>query len=500
MTAVQTGWSRFDTVAAARGPLPAIIQGDQTASFAALHTSALALAAAMVARGVMAGDRVVLFAENTPMIAAAHAAIWRLGAIPVMVGSDAPDSHLVHALTLTGARLVICGTETAARAEAHGPFLLAGPGLPEGAADALPPLTATSDDPASIVFTSGSTGLPKGVMQTHATLLVCCDNLFALFGLSADDRLLCGVPWSHDYGWGQLHFTFFHGLTMVLPVMRGAIGVCEAIGRHRPTIFAGVPSLFGAMLLGVSTIRQTDTSSVRVITSTGSPMPAAVQTALHQAFPGAGLRLNYGLTETYRSASLPPEMALKHPGAAGLPVTGVRLRILRADGAPAAPGETGEVVHCGAGVFAGYYGNPGATAYSRRPDSENPGAFCVHTGDLGRIGEDGVLYLTGRTDRQIKTMGVRVSPDEVENLLYDSGAVEALAIASVPHEIMGEMIVCAYVAKDDIDAARQLKAHAREVLSQHMMPRQFRQVEALPRTASGKIDYPAVRALFMARS
>ncbi len=487
-----TGWQRFERTAMRRGAAPAIIQGGVAVSFTALHAMALRQAQALQARGVRAGDRVVVFAENAPEVAAAIAAIWRLGALPVIVSTAGPPSHLAAALELTGARHAVCSAAPPIPVDVF---------IPDSCSDrpatALPPLTTDSEAPASVLFTSGSTGQPKGVVQSHATLTSCCGTLFDLFGLKPDDRLLCGVPWSHDYGWGQLHFTLFGGLGMVLPEVPGVIGLCAAIARHRPTVFAGVPSLFAALLFGVSAIRGTDTSPLRLITSTGSAMPLAVIEALRETFPNAALRLNYGLTETYRSASLPPHLLRDRPAAAGKAVPGVELRIVRPDGTPASLGEAGEVVHCGAGVFSHYYGNPEATARTRRPDPFNPGGFRVHTGDLGRLDADGILYLSGRIDRQIKSMGVRVSPDEVESLLFGSGVVAAVAVSSIPHDIMGEMVVCAYVPCQDEDSLVTLKAHARKVLSQPMLPRLFMRIDTMPRTGGGKTDHGAVRAMFL---
>ncbi|MBL9058539.1 MAG: AMP-binding protein, partial [Mangrovicoccus sp.] len=275
-------------------------------------------------------------------------------------------------------------------------------------------------------------------------------------------------------------------------------------------------------------IRETDRSSVRLITNTGSKIPARVFDETLALFPGAAISLNYGLTETYRSASLPVALARQAPDAVGHAVPGVTLAVLRPDGTPAAPEEEGEIVHRGLGTFLGYWNDPGRTAEVLRADPVGGAGRVVHTGDLGRIGSDGLLRIHGRRDRQLKSMGIRVSPDEIEALLLDSGLVADAGVIALPHDVLGDMIVACIVPKraasatvapargpattpmalpagatgdtgtsagvwlSEAELVGRLRAAARQTMSQHMQPRRWLVFDALPLTRSGKVDYPAL--------
>lgn len=489
-----TLWHRFATTALTRGTQPAVAQGDRLVRFAELLAMAQGWAAALA---VAPGDRVVLAAANSVDLAAAVPGIWARGAIPVFVNADAPDSHLRHALTQTGAVALIADRPRATGFAGTVHDLLA------KAVDLAPQVPDQGGDaPGSIVYTSGSTGAPKGVVQASATLASGVERISALLGYRADDRILCTIPFSFDYGWGQLLSMLLGGYTLVLPQPRGATGICDALALHRPTVLAGVPAVFGDLLSGLAPVAQTDRSSVRLITTTGSRIPDAVRLGLVGLFPDAALSLNYGLTETYRSASLPVEMAAGHPMSVGYAVPGATLRVLRPDGTEAAAGEEGEVVHGGAGVFQGYWADPERTACVLRPDplwhGAGPAPSVVFTGDLGHKDAEGRLYLHGRRDRQMKSMGVRVAPDEVEALLAQSGLVAEVAVVSRAHETVGDLIVAVLALPEGADAAQVLKAlkrHARDTMSPFMQPRDHIVVPALPRNPNGKVDYPALKRL-----
>ncbi len=366
--------------------------------------------------------------------------------------------------------------------------------------DSRPPGSARiPTDPASIVFTSGSTGHPKGVTQSHGTLARGCAAVGGYLGLQADDRLLCPIPWAFDYGYGQLLTTCLFGITQVIPAAFNPFGICEAITAHRPTVFAGLPALFTYLFRGVSPIRTTDLSSVRIVTNTGGTIPGPVLDELLSAFGQAKLFLNYGLTESYRTAYLPPELAREHPTSIGAGIPGVDVVIVREDDTLADPGEEGQIVHRGDYLFTGYWGDPEATAKALRPDPlAVPGSPLRHpvlyTGDFGVI-EDGRLYFRGRRDHQLKSMGVRVNASEIEALIHRSGLVTELAIIGVEHDLLGHEIWAFLVGAPGVDdPARALAAWGRANLSQYMLPRRFVCKEVLPKTKNNKVDYPKLRA------
>jgi len=479
----ETCWSRFAEIAGRHPDRHAIVQGEAATSFAHLACMAVASAERMDAGP---GDRVLFAAQESAQYAAAILACWKKGAIPTILHPDAPIHHFDHARSLTRPSMEFLGADSfiALMAGEQG---LSGQSLP-----------GHGSYEASILFTSGSTGLPKGVVQSHANLAWGCGAVGKALGYRPDDRLLCAIPWAFDYGWGHLLTTLLLGITHILPDGRSSLAICEAIARHRPTILPGVPSLFGNMIRGITPISGVDLSSVRLVTNTGSKIPPSLFEEMLGLFERADISLNYGLTETYRSATLPFALAREVPDSVGFALPGAAIAVIDEEGRECAPGETGEIVHRGQGAFLGYWGDRERTAQSLRADPlwNAPGiapAPAVFTGDLGWKDDAGLLYIKGRRDRQIKSMGVRVSPDEVEQLIDATGLVAEIAIIARPHDIVGDQIVAVYSPKQaGSDPVRELKHAARATMSPFMQPMAWICLDRLPRTPSAKIDYPAL--------
>ena len=496
-------WRTFDGLARTIPDHPALITADRTISYAELHGIALGQAGDLARRGFGPGDRCLFWAANAPELAGAILAVWRLGGIIALVNDEAPASHFRHAAAKVAPRIAMVEPRHVETAGAlHDTQIVAvGPAECDGPV-ALPEAATHDQEPASILFTSGSSGPPKGVVQSHSNLLAGARMVAEQLGIGAQDRIACPIPWSFDYGYGQLLSTLLLGVAQVLPANRSAFALCEAIERHRPTILAGLPSIFALLFRGVSPVRETDLGSLRLVTNTGGKIAPAIFEELSALFAHCDISLNYGMTETYRGAGLPFALARTRPGSVGHAYPGVALTVLREDGTEAAAGEIGEIVHRGNGVFMGYWGDPEATARARRPDPLWPHAgveapMAVFSGDLGWKDQDGLLYIKGRRDRQIKSMGVRVSPDEIEAMIREGGKVRDVAIVGIPHEIIGEMVAALVLAPEDgSDPLPALKAFARGSMSQFMQPREYRLVEAFPLTPNGKPDYAAIRQLF----
>ena len=490
-------WNLFEEVVAQRGAAPAILQGDRRVSFAELHRMAIARATAMIREGVKPGDRCLFWSANSPDLAATMLAAWRVASIVVLVNDEAPVGHLAHAASVTRPALAFVDAARADLAERSlaAPVRLIAPIQPES--NPAPAVVASDRDPASIFFTSGSTGLPKGVTQTHASLVAGCRMVAAHLRLRSVDRILCPIPWAFDYGYGQFLSTVVLGITQVLPTARNPFALCEAIETHRPTVFASLPAIFALLLRGLSPLRETNLSSLRLVTNTGGLIAPSIFADVLQVFSHCEISLNYGLTETYRSAGLPMTLARERPESVGFAYPGVTLTVVREDGTEAEPDEVGEVVHRGTGTFLGYWEAPDATARVLRPDPSCPaGGTAVFTGDLGWKDRAGFLMVKGRRDRLIKSMGVRVSPDEVETLIRGTGLVRDVAVVGIPHDVIGEMVVAAVTIADNApDPLLQLKALSRRAMSQHMQPRAYRILDAFPLTPNGKTDFSALRTL-----
>jgi acyl-coenzyme A synthetase/AMP-(fatty) acid ligase len=493
-------WRVFEEVAASRGDAPALIHGEERVSFQDLHRLALQCAAAAAKHGLNPGDRCLIYGANSARTAAAILATWRLDAIVVLIPDDAPPTHLEHAQHVCHPRLAMVDTAWAQTATTvlTCPVLLLDDPINGAYAAADAPVRDRRDAlgaaPASIFFTSGSTGQPKGVTQSHATLLAGCRMVASHMGYTQSDSIVCPVPWAFDYGYGQLLSTLLLGLTQVIPSGRGAHLLCEAIAAHRPTVFATLPSIQALLLRGVSPVRQTDLSSLRLITNTGGAIPEAIFNDTLQVFANCALSLNYGMTETYRSAGLPFDLAQARPTSVGFGYPGVSIAVVRPDGAEAEPDEEGEIIHRGTGAFMGYWGDPGATAKVLRPDPLWPhggvdAPKVVFTGDVGTKDENGFLSIKGRRDRMIKSMGFRVSLDEIEVLLRRSGVARELVVVSVPHEVLGQTIVAIVRRENETDnPVPALKAYARQTFGRYMQPQDYRVVDEFPLTQNRKID------------
>ncbi|MGR3661220.1 MAG: class I adenylate-forming enzyme family protein [Paracoccaceae bacterium] len=487
-----TCWTRFETIALAKGNALAVVHGSDQMTFAELLDNARDWARL----DVQPGGRVILCVDNCIAAIAAVAGIWRRGAIPVWVHSAAPVSHLEQAVAKTKARLILTDGAVYGNCPSHG---LAPPALGK-----LPSLPRQSDaEPASILFTSGATGPPKGVVQSANNLLSGAERVAAALGYTDTDSILCPIPFAFDYGWGQLLSLLLAGVPLVLPAPRNAFGLTEALSAHRPTVLAGVPAIFADLLSGLSPIREVDRTSIRLITNTGSRIPSTIWKELLELFPDSEVSLNYGLTETYRSALLPVRLAREMPDSVGYPLPGVDIAVIRQDGTRALPNEEGEIIHRGAGVALGYWGEPELTAQTMRPDPlwshpDTARPNVVYTGDIGHLDEAGRLFIHGRRDRQLKSMGVRVSPDEIEELILQSGLIEATAVTSSPHEIIGDQICALIVLKaesDENETLKSLKRYARKTMSPYMQPRVWWVLDSLPRNPSGKVDYVRLKKM-----
>ncbi len=497
-------WDAFSGTVS-RGPeRVAIAQGSVLFTYGQWMQRALQFADRYAREGVGYGDRVLAGVVNDPDMAAAIVGAWAVGAIVSIIDAASPASHLTHALDKVSPSLLL---HDASVAPAHRPSNLPVLATSDVAADVAAGVErlerrapSLPTDPASIVFTSGSTGRPKGVTQSHGNLFRGCATVAGYLGLRDDDRILCPVPWSFDYGYGQLLSCVLRGVPLVLPVKPNPFSVCEAITMHRPTVLAGVPSLYTYLVRGVSPIRQTDGSSIRLLTNSGGRIPGPVLAEIRQVFSAARVSLNYGLTETYRSCTLAPELVDAKADSIGKPIPGVDIVVVREDGSLAETGEEGELVHRGDFICLGYWGDAEATQRAVRPDPLAPPGCpnpprALYTGDFGYRDADGFFHYRCRRDAQLKSMGVRVSPLEVEELLYESGLVREVAVFGVPHEMLGDEIWAVVVPIDDRAGLREsLVAHARKTLSAYMLPRRFVYKESLPRTATQKVDYPALRS------
>jgi acyl-CoA ligase (AMP-forming) (exosortase A-associated) len=356
---------------------------------------------------------------------------------------------------------------------------------------ALPARRITDSDVAAILYTSGSTGQPKGVVLSHRNLVAGAASVAGYLGNTADDRILAVLPLSFDYGLSQLTTAFLSGACAVLINHLLPRDVLTAVIAERITGLAGVPPLW----IQLAALDWPTVCTLRYLTNSGGAMPRATLDQLRAKLPAAKPYLMYGLTEAFRSTFLPPSELDRRPDSMGKAIPNAEVLVLRPDGSECAPGEPGELVHRGPLVSLGYWNDAARTAERFKPyRSPLTGLMlpemAVWSGDTVRRDEDGFLYFISRSDEMIKTSGYRVSPGEVEAVLYAQGEVAEAAALGVPHPVLGQAIVVVVAVRDGrvLDEARLLAA-LKPHLPNYMLPHKIILADAsLPRNANGKID------------
>jgi acyl-CoA ligase (AMP-forming) (exosortase A-associated) len=360
---------------------------------------------------------------------------------------------------------------------------------------------ALESDVAAVFYTSGSTGLPKGVVLSHRNLLAGAASVVSYLRNNSDDVLLAVLPLTFDAGFSQLTTAFSVGARVVLHNYLLPRDVLLTMAAERVTGLTAVPPLY-AQLLGVPWPAGA-AEPLRYWANTGGRMPGVVLKGLRERVPAAQPFLMYGLTEAFRSTYLPPEEVERRPDSIGKAIPNAEVLVLREDGSVCADDEPGELVHRGPLVSLGYWNRPQETASRFRPLSTGrsgiaPGVLgpelAVFSGDQVRRDAEGFLYFVGRRDEMIKTSGYRVSPTEVEEVALSSGWVREAVALGVPHEALGSAIRLVAWADPAVwpgrDAASQdLQSHFRRHVPGYMVPHEMIWTDGpLPRTPNGKLD------------
>ncbi|MCU0766481.1 MAG: acyl-CoA ligase (AMP-forming), exosortase A system-associated [Gammaproteobacteria bacterium] len=356
-------------------------------------------------------------------------------------------------------------------------------------------------DVAAILYTSGSTGRPKGVVLSHRNMVAGARSVAEYLENHAEDRLLAVLPLSFDYGLSQLTTAFSVGASVVLLEYLLPRDVVAACAKGRITGLAAVPPLWNQL----ARLPWPDEAvrSLRYITNSGGAMPRATTAALRAALPDTRVFLMYGLTEAFRSTYLPPDQVTTRPDSIGKAIPNAEILVVREDGTECAPGEPGELVHRGALVGLGYWNDPEKTAQRYRPAPGQPPELpnpelAVWSGDQVRRDADGYLYFVSRKDEMIKTSGYRVSPTEVEEVVYASGLAAQTAAVGAAHPELGQAIVLVVQPTRPDVAEQDVLDHCRRELPNFMVPAAVFLRAELPRNQNGKIDRKTLAGEFAA--
>jgi long-chain acyl-CoA synthetase len=490
----------------------AIVRGTRRIDYATLHARSEGFAAALAAHGFANGERCVVFMDNSIEAAVAVFGTLRAGGVFCVLNPTTRADKLAWVLAdcsasvlFTEARLLPVALQAAQRVPSIRQVVVVGmDGEAAGtialerfidtARAPLPPAPVGIDqDLAMLVYTSGSTGHPKGVMMTHANVRFAARSICTYLQASADDVVLSVLPLAFDYGLYQLLMCVRMGSTLVLETSFAfPQAVLPLLAAERVTTFPLVPTM-AALLLGLRNFDPRWAASVRCITNTAAALPPAHIARLQALFPLARVYSMYGMTESKRCTWLPPAELARRPDSVGIAIPGTEAWVAGDDGRPLPPGHVGELVVRGGHVMQGYWNNPEATARALRP-GRYPWERVLHTGDLFRMDAEGFLYFVGRKDDILKSRGEKVSPKEVENVLYALPGVREAAVVGVPDPVLGMSLRALLVCDDPAVDARTVVAHCRARLEDFMVPREVQFREALPRTATGKIRRSALQA------
>ncbi len=476
--------------ASSHGQSAALKLDDVVLSYADLDDASARVAGLLRDRGVGPGDRVGIMIPNVPQFAVAYYGVLRAGGVVVPMNVLLKQREVAYYLRDSGAKVAFAWTAFAEPAqhgarEAGAECVIVAPGEFEQLLRDVEPaaeiVEREGDDTAVILYTSGTTGEPKGAELTHANLARNADVVVGMLSLQADDVVLGALPLFHSFGQTcGLNATVASGACLALVARFDPAAVLGTIARERVTVFEGVPTMYVALLSHPDRDRF-DVSTLRLSVSGGSALPVEVLRGFEQSL-GCPVLEGYGLSETSPVASFNHPDRERKPGSIGTPVAGVEMKVTDDDRNELPQGEVGEIAIRGHNVMKGYFQRPEATADAFDDD----GSF--YTGDLPRVDEDGYFFIVDRKKDMIIRGGYNVYPREIEEVFYEHPAVQEVAVIGVPHEELGEEVAAVVTLKRDASVtAEELRDHVKNQVAAYKYPRHVWFVDELPKGPTGKI-------------
>ncbi|MDQ3428839.1 MAG: AMP-binding protein [Actinomycetota bacterium] len=503
---------------------PAVVDGDAEYSYGDLERASSSLGAALVDAGVDKGDRVGVLVEKSWEAIVSMLAASRIGAayvnvnplfkapqieylagdcdIRVMIG-DTPKLEELQPKTVETAFYRGERPEgSAAKSYTDVAEALKGDGLSEDRG-------VSEIDLATILYTSGSTGMPKGVATSQRNVVVGAQIVSTYLENTPEDRILSALPLNFDAGMSQFTTSLRAGATLYLLRSRLPGDLLKALRRHEITGVTGVPPLWALLIRSAKSLRESQPTHLRYLANTGGRIPQANLDELRNLLEPAGTKiyLMYGLTEAFRSTYLAPEeihrSSPEQGNCIGKAIPNSEIMVITKEGNEAAPGEPGELVHRGPTVAMGYWGNEEATRKAYRPNPLAPPELLdvervVYSGDTVTRDEEGYLYFLGREDAMIKNQGYRLSPEEVENLLIASGLVNEACAFGVENPAVGQDVIAVISLKDtgDDGTIDSIREYAINNGPPYMIPKKILVRDELPKTGSGKIDRKGITSAY----
>ncbi|HEY2989753.1 MAG TPA: AMP-binding protein [Candidatus Binatia bacterium] len=490
----------------------ALVCADRRLSYRAIEAQSNRLGHGLASRGVQRGDRVAVYLDNSVEAVVSIFAILKAGAVFIVVNPTTKVDKVIHVLNDSGAKILITQSPKLAsmqscwghtpdvetvvvvgeKAENIGSATKNFVGWDELMAEhesrvEAPPKRAIDIDIAALIYTSGSTGNPKGVVMTHLNMVAAATSVISYLENTSEDIILNVLPLSSSYGLYQVLMGFKVGATVILErSLAYPHTLVERLVEERVTGLAVVPTV-AAVLLQLD-LTQYRFPCLRYITNAGAALPTQYVTKLRKLFPQTRLYLMYGLTECKRVSYLAPEQVERRPNSVGKAMPNTEVYIVDENGRRLPAGHVGELVVRGSTIMKGYWKLPEETAKMLKPGPV-PGERVLYTGDLFRTDEEGYLYWVGRRDEMIKCRSEKVSPTEVENVLYSLPGVDMAAVIGVPHEVLGQAIKAVITLKPGAQLAENdVLRHCARHLENFMIPTIVEFRATMPKTAAGKID------------
>jgi long-chain acyl-CoA synthetase len=485
----------------------ALVEGKTRLTYRALDDAATRLAATLATKGVVRGDRVVIFTDNCWEAVVGLFGAMKAGGVFCMVNPSTKADKLAFifndcrpAAVITLGRLLPIVREAMSNRPSISAVIVAGecdeldaPGAVrfadaldfQGTSISFPGIEC---DLAMLVYTSGSTGFPKGVMMTHGNVVAAATSITTYLENTADDVILNVLPISFDYGLYQILMAARVGATIVLEKSFAFPQVAfNLIHEERVTGFPVVPTI-AALILQMRDLQPGAFPSLRYISNTAAALPPAHILRLQELFPTTSLYSMYGLTECKRCTYLPPSELRARPSSVGIAIPGTEAYVVDDEGNKVASNVVGELVIRGPHVMKGYWENPEATDKALRT-GPYPWEKVLYTGDLFYADSEGFLYFVGRRDDIIKTRGEKVSPKEIENALYMLEGVREAVVIGVPDPVRGAALKAIIAVAPGVElTSRDVIRHCTQRLEDFMIPHFVEFRNELPKTDSGKIS------------
>ena len=483
----------------------ALVFEGQRLSYAQIDAQATCLAASLQRCGVQRGDRVASFLDNGVEAVVSLYATLKCGGVFMPINPLTKSDKLGYLLNDARASALI--THAALRAvyadalaqnkSVHTCFVVGAVdpawadtrcvAYSERCENAFDPPFAIDQDLAGIIYTSGSTGEPKGVMLTHLNMVSSARSICSYLALQADDVILCALPLAFDYGLYQILMSHLVGATVVLErSFSFPVKVLEVMTREQVTVFPGVPTMF-SLLMNLKSLRDYPLVTLRKITNTAAVLPEEHIHQLRNLFPQAQLYSMYGLTECKRVTYLPPDQLDTRPTSVGRGMPNQEVWLVDTAGNRLPNGNTGELVIRGSNVMRGYWEKPVQTAERLKPGPIS-GETVLYSGDVFRTDAEGYLYFVARIDDIIKSRGEKVSPREVEAVLYEIPGVLEAAVIGVPDPVLGEAVKAFLTLKKGVTSSeREVIRYCLSRLESFMAPKSVVFLDAFPKTDTGKI-------------